>query len=304
LVSIFIYWGWDTAVTVNEECKDARHGPGLAAVLSTFILLLIYVVVGVAAVAYHGPQFLTANSNDILSALGTAVLGSPWNKLLIIAVLTSASASTQTTILPAARSSLSMAVHKAIPAKFGSINRKFLSPGFATLFFGAVSIVWYLALTILSPNNVLQNSIDALGFGIAFYYGITGYACVVYYRRVIFKSLKNFLFVGVAPLIGAIALTGIFVISLFYYSNPVNSYGSPWFTFIHFDFHALGLHFYLTDGIGSTDVLGIGLLLIGVPLMLIWRVGHKSYFDRKAEAALSLDELAPPLTPGVTPVTD
>ena len=45
-------------------------------------------------------------------------MGSPFEKLLIIAVLTSASASTQTTILPTARTTLSMAAHGAIPKVF------------------------------------------------------------------------------------------------------------------------------------------------------------------------------------------
>ena len=48
-------------------------------------------------------------ANDVF---GSDLLG----KLVIIAVLTSAAASTQTTILPTARTSLSMARKKAIPA--------------------------------------------------------------------------------------------------------------------------------------------------------------------------------------------
>jgi hypothetical protein len=62
-------------------------------------------------------------NSDVLSVLGTEVLGSPLDKLLIIAVLTSAAASTQTTILPTARTSLSMAVKGAAPRMFGSIHR-------------------------------------------------------------------------------------------------------------------------------------------------------------------------------------
>jgi amino acid transporter len=302
LVAVFIYWGWDTAVTVNEESKDAKRTPGVAALLSTVVLVLVYVVVSFAAQSFHGAGFLTHNSNDVLNALSKAVLGSPWNKLLIIAVLTSASASTQTTILPAARSSLSMAVHKAFPERFASINPRYLSPGFATLMFGAVSIVWYVVLTKISAN-VLQNSILALGFGIAFYYAMTGYACVVYYRRQVFKSVKNFVFIGLAPLIGALILTWAFVDSIFVYSNPVNSYGRAWFTFIHFNVHIVGVHLY-THGIGSTLVIGLGLLLIGVPLMLIWRIRHPVFFKRDREVAESLDASAPPLTPGVIPVTD
>jgi amino acid transporter len=100
LIAVFIYWGWDSTVTVNEESKDATEGPGKAALLATVILLAIYVIVSIAAQAYDGPQTLIDNADDVLSVLGEQVFGSPLDKILIIAVLTSAAASTQTTILP------------------------------------------------------------------------------------------------------------------------------------------------------------------------------------------------------------
>src|SRR5271166_1873196 len=39
LTAVFIYWGWDTAVTVNEESKDSKRTPGIAALLSTLVLI-------------------------------------------------------------------------------------------------------------------------------------------------------------------------------------------------------------------------------------------------------------------------
>ena len=38
---------------------------------------------------------------------------------------------------------------------------------------------------------------------IAFYYALTGLACAIYWRHELFRSLKNLIFIGVAPLIGA-----------------------------------------------------------------------------------------------------
>lgn len=303
LTAVFIYWGWDTAVTVNEEAKDVKRTPGRAALLSTLVLLAIYVIVSFAAQAVHGIGFLTSsdNINDVLSALGGAVLGSPWDKLLTIAVLTSASASTQTTILPAGRSALSMAVHKAAPDRLARIHPRHLSPGFATALFGALSIAWYVALTIVSPNDILGNSISALGFGIAFYYGITGFACVVYYRRLLFKSVKNFVFIGLAPLLGGLGLAAMFGVAVFYYSNPANSYiaGQAWFTFIHFHVDVLGWHLYVTKGLGPPLVLGVGLLLLGLPLMGYWRIRHADpFFRHTRQTAQSIEGSAPPLTPG------
>ena len=81
LVAIFIYWGWDTAVSVNEETRDKSRAPGTAAVTSTFVLLLVYVLVTVAAQAYAGVGTKGIglenpdNSGDVLSVLGGSVFG-------------------------------------------------------------------------------------------------------------------------------------------------------------------------------------------------------------------------------------
>src|ERR1700735_4922127 len=45
ILMVFIYWGWDTGVAVNEETKNPEKTPGRAAILSTFILLVTYVLV-------------------------------------------------------------------------------------------------------------------------------------------------------------------------------------------------------------------------------------------------------------------
>src|SRR5207237_3271822 len=133
------------------------EGPGRSAIISTILLVLIYVLVTTAAQAYGGPKLLIDNPDDMFAPLGKSVLGSGLDKLLIIAVLTSASASTQTTILPTARTVLSMARAGAIPKRFGEVHPRYLSPGVATLAMGGISIVWYVALTILS-QHVLSDS--------------------------------------------------------------------------------------------------------------------------------------------------
>ena len=54
LLAVFIYWGWDTTATVNEETEDSSEAPGRATVISTLILLGIYLIVAIAAQAYAG----------------------------------------------------------------------------------------------------------------------------------------------------------------------------------------------------------------------------------------------------------
>jgi amino acid transporter len=265
LLAVFIYWGWDSTVTVNEETKDSSRTPGLAALTATVILVGIYVIVSAAAQAYGGVDQLVKNSDDVLSALGGEVFPYPLDKLLIIAVLTSAAASTQTTILPTARTSLSMARAKAIPGKFGEIHTRYFTPYFSSWVMGILSIVWYVGLTIVS-ENILFDSIAALGLMIAFYYGMTGFACAIFYRRELLKSAKNFFFIGVSPVLGGLILTYVLIKSIIDLSKPENSEsGASWF------------------GVGPPLVIGVATMLLGVILMIWWNTKEKEFFQRKPE---------------------
>ena len=118
-------------------------------------------------------------------------------------VLSSAAASTQTTILPTARTTLSMAVFKAIPSAFARIHRRFLTPTVSTVAMGGVSIVLYVVMNYVSNgNSVIEDSVSALGVWIAFYYGLTGFSCFWYYRSTLRESARNLWMRGILPLVG------------------------------------------------------------------------------------------------------
>jgi len=267
LTGVFIYWGWESAVNLTEETEDSVSAPGVAGVSSTVILLVTYIAVTVAVVAYAGPGLLEEFADDegIFSTLATSVLGSPLDKLVVLAILTSALASTQTTILPASRTTLSMARADAMPAALGKVHERFYTPHVSTVVIGIVATVWYVGVSAFS-ENFLFDTLTALALMIAFYYALSGVACVIYYRHELRKSVTNFLFIGVAPLIGAVTLGYLFVKATIDFSDPDASYtGSNIF------------------GIGLPTVVGVGFLAIGFVLMLIWRAGgHKEFFDRRA----------------------
>ncbi len=272
LLGVFVYWGWDACVTVNEESQDARRGPGRAAVLSTLILLVTFVVVSSAGQATAGPGFLGAHSSDVLSALGTRVLGTPWDKLLVLVVLTSTAASTQTTIMPTARTMLSMGRWGALPAALARVHPRFATPSVSTLVMGAVSAVWTIVLLVANPaQSVLGDSITALGFLIGFYYGLTGLACVVYYRRRLRRGVRRLVTLGLVPLTGALLLAAVFVKAFTHYSQheigglPVN-YAPP------------------VAGVEVPIVIGLGALALGLVLSLALRRTFPDYFGHGREA--------------------
>jgi amino acid transporter len=268
LLAVFIYWGWDSGVAVNEESENPAEGPGKAAVVSTLVLVLIYVVVSASAQAFHGVGFITneENSSDVLNALGNGVFGEPWNKLLIITVLTSASASTQTTILPTARTTLSMAHWKAVTSLLSRVHKRYLTPTVSTLGFGALSIVVTVVLLLLS-KSVLEASIAAVGFPIVFYYGWTGVACAIYYRKELRKSARNLLLLGIGPLLGGLILWAVGVRAAIYYGHAANNLSKP----------ILGISLPLWMGVGG--------LILGLVVMIFSRPVFKDYFSRKRETA-------------------
>ncbi len=268
LLAVFIYWGWDSGVAVNEESEDPANGPGKAAVVSTVLLVLIYVVTTVAAQSFHGVAFLTneANQEDVLSALGSGVLGSGLDKLLIIAVLTSASASTQTTILPTARTTLSMAHWKAVTSLLSRVHKRYLTPTVSTLGFGVLSVLITVPL-LLAHGSVLEDSLTSIGFPICFYYGFTGVACGFYYRHQLRESARKLLLLGVAPMIGGLMLFGVGVKAAIYYWEPENVSAPP------------------ILGITLPIWMGIGGMILGFVIMLVSRPYFRDFFSRKTETA-------------------
>ena len=54
ILMLFIYWGWDTALSVNEETADKSRTPGRAAIISTVLLLVTYVIVIISVQAFAG----------------------------------------------------------------------------------------------------------------------------------------------------------------------------------------------------------------------------------------------------------
>ncbi|GAA3531130.1 APC family permease [Aeromicrobium panaciterrae] len=269
LLGVFAYWGWESAVNLTEETEDSESAPGRAGVWSTIILLITYVGVAFAIVAYAGTKFLVENKDEeefIFPLLAHEVLGN-WDWIVFFAVATSAVASTQTTIIPASRTALSMARRNALPSTFGHIHPRFRTPDVSTWWVAAIAIGWYLIVNAIS-ENALFDSLTALSLLIAFYYALTGVACAIYYRRHLTESIKNFLLIGLGPVVGATMLAWLLVESIRDMSDPDNSYsGVSWF------------------GLGPPLVIGVGIALAGVLIMLYWRVVAPRFWDERAGVA-------------------
>jgi len=264
--SIFAFWGWDTCLTLGEESKDPTKTPGRAGLLCVISILLTYLLVAVAVMMYAGVGETgmgldnADNADNVFGVLATPVLGSWGGLLLFAAVFASSVASLQTTFLPVARAMLAMGAYGAFPAKFAEVHPRHLAPVFSTVVAGVVTAVFYTVVSLLSESTLLD-TIAALGIMICWYYGITAFACIWYFRRELFTSARNFVFKLLFPLLGGLMLAAVFVISVQESMDPENGSGSE------------------IGGIGLVFFMGFGILAFGAVLMLVMRLRSPAFFQ-------------------------
>ena len=292
ILMLFIYWGWDTAVSVNEETADKARTPGRAAIISTVVLLACYVITifGVQAFAGVGAKGIglanPAHEFDVLSVMGGAVFGATGfgavlARLLILMVLTSASASTQTTILPTARTTLSMAAYKAIPERFARVHPRFLTPTWSTVWMGLISIALYVPMNYFSHGNTIGDAVTAIGLYIAFYYGLTAFSCVWYYRKTLTRSTRELFMQGILPGLGGLIMYAAGIYSL--QSDWVWTTGLTYWT-------VPGLHWR----IGGIFLIAFGSALAGVLGFIYMRIVHPPFFKKE-----TLTRSTPTLVPDI-----
>jgi amino acid transporter len=264
-LSIFAFWGWDVCLTVSEEATNGRRTSGLAATTAAAVILGIYLVGSIATIMFAGigdtgigldnPD----NSENVFTSLAGPIMG-PFAILLSLAVLSSCGASLQSTFISPARTLLAMGYYRALPSRFASVDPRTNSPIYATLFAGVLSAGFYVLMRLIS-ENVLNDTIQALGLMICFYYGLTALACIWYFRDSLFSSLRNVLFRFLAPLLGGLGLIVVFLQTAIDSWDPAFGSGSEVF------------------GVGLVFVLGIGILLSGVVVLLVIRARTPDFFQ-------------------------
>ncbi|MEV4775666.1 APC family permease [Microbacterium sp. LWH12-1.2] len=274
-LSIFIFWGWDVTLTMNEETKDPEKTPGRAATLTVITIVTLYLLLAVAMIMFAGVGTgeLGLGNEDIQENvffhLSGPVLG-PLAFLVSLAVLTSSASSLQSTFVGPARTLLAMGHYGALPKSYAKISPRFFTPGYATIISAIVASAFYAVMRVVSEDT-LWDTILTLGMMICFYYGITAFACVWYFRKQWFDSARNFFFTFLFPLVGGVILGVLFFTTLIDSMDPAYGSGSQ------------------IGGIGIVFILGMVIIVAGIAIM-IWQAIRRPAFFRGE--TLSMD--APP----------
>ena len=263
-LSIFIFWGWDVTLTMNEETKNPEKTPGRAATVTVFTIVSLYLLLAVAMIMFAGvgdgalglgnPEI----QENVFFYLSGPILG-PLAFLVSLAVLTSSASSLQSTFVSPARTMLAMGHYGALPPKFARVSPRFFTPGYATIVAAIVASAFYAVMRFLS-EDVLWDTITALGMMICFYYGLTAFACVWYFRKQWFDSARSFFFTLLCPLVGGGILAVLFVTTLVDSMDPNYGSGSS------------------VGGVGLVFILGVAVIGVGIVIMIWQSIKRPAFF--------------------------
>jgi amino acid transporter len=178
-------------------------------------------------------------------------------KLMIIAVMLSTIATLETTLIQVSRSLFAMGRDNTLPKAFGKVDPKRRTPVIATAVVTVVSLGLFVASGFVgSVSTIMTDAINAIGLQIAVYYSLAALAVTVAYRKQVFTSLSNALFIGFLPLLGAAFMA---------FTLIENLSGSS-----------------LT---GGAKGIGVGALALGL-IPMAWYVAKKvPYYQRRARLA-------------------
>ncbi|HUH52530.1 MAG TPA: APC family permease [Microbacteriaceae bacterium] len=284
-VSIFVYWGWDTVLTLGEETKPSKgrfSTEGKAAMILVAILLVMYVGTATATLVWagvgdgpHGLANVTIAEN-VFAAIAHPVMG-PFAIMLLVGILLSAMSSINTTAISPARTLLAMSHYGALPKAIKKIHPKYKSPYVALLLSSIVASVFYAIMRFIS-EDVLWDTITALGMMVCFYYGITALSSTWYFRKTAFKSgAKKAISQVILPGIGGLFLLITFFQTTIDYLDPAAGSGSN------------------IGGVGLVGLIGTVVLLLGVVLMLLQARVAPAFFKgeilRRGDDSEGIDQM-------------
>jgi amino acid transporter len=212
LVAAFYYWGWDVTANLNEETRGAKKTPGVGGLIGMAFVFVLFEVFTIATNLLLSSGQIANNSADVLAVLGQAVWHGTGGKIIILAVVLSTIATLETTLIQVTRTLFSMGRDNTLPRVLGTVHSRRRTPLVATGVVTVLSLGLFVGSQFIgSIGTIMSDALNAIGLQIAIYYSLAGLAVVMLYRRQLFTSLKNFVFMGLWPLVGAVFMATMFV---------------------------------------------------------------------------------------------
>ncbi|MFD5739855.1 APC family permease [Streptomyces massasporeus] len=209
VLAVFFFWGWDAAFSVNEETKNpgdsARGG-----LIALFAMLGLFLFASVAFQREMSLAELVRNGPQALPYLGEKLAAEPWATLPLIALMFSAVASVQATLIPTARGLLAMGRDRTMGPLWTRVHPRWGTPAAGTaVVMSVAAVIAVLAFAIPKLSDMLLAAVNAIGLIVALYYGLTALACAVRFRATWHEGAREALLAVVVPAVSGLVLLGL-----------------------------------------------------------------------------------------------
>lgn len=228
LIVVFLYWGWDVTCNLSEETKGMPpNAAGNGGFLSIFVTIASFVAFTVAALMMFTLATASGFSDNLIYHVALqAGLGKTGGYAASLALILSSIATLETTMLQFSRTLFAMGRDRALPAYFGKVQEKTLTPVRTMYLLLAVGLVLIFISSFLpSIAAILSDSVSAIAVQVCYYYGLAGLVCAWAYRDSLSTSPMTFLGYVVFPLLSALALFALGIYALVGFSMLVRIVG-------------------------------------------------------------------------------
>jgi amino acid transporter len=245
--ALFALSGWDVTANLNEETRDGARIAGAGSIVAVGTVVLLLIGFNALTLWLLSAAEISRAGINIVSVVAQKLMPHPWDFLAVVAIMLSTIGTLETSILQFTRTLFSMSRDKALPPRYSRLHPAYRTPWVATLLITGLGLALLFGSSYLDGiKTVIDDSINAVGFQVAFYYGLTGLACAWYFRAEALTGIGKFVLLLVWPVLGV-----VFCFATAVYSIP------------NFDL--------------TTNILGAGSIAIGIVPYLWGRLTARWY---------------------------
>jgi len=147
------------------------------------------------------------SSTNVIFAVADKLLPRPWSYVAVVAVMLSTVGTLETSIVQFTRTLYAKGRDGMLHARYATLHPTWRTPWVATVVIAVIGLVLLFGASFFpSINAIIKDSVNAIGFQVAFYYGLAGFACAWHYRREALRSVFNAVFLVGWPLGSALFL--------------------------------------------------------------------------------------------------
>jgi amino acid transporter len=227
--ALFALSGWDVTANLNEETRDGARIAGAGSIVAVGIVVLLLIGFNALALWLLSAAEISRAGINIVSVVAQKLMPHPWDFLAVVAIMLSTIGTLETSILQFTRTLFSMSRDKALHPRYSRLHPAYRTPWVATLLITGLGLALLFGSSYLDGiKTVIDDSINAVGFQVAFYYGLTGLACAWYFRAEALTGIGKFVLLLIWPVLGVVFCfaTAVYSISNFDLTTNILGAGS------------------------------------------------------------------------------